>query len=415
MNRSEIITSNQRLCAALEHRESDRIPFDLGGLLVTGINVNVLRHLREHLGLPADAQVLDQVTQLGKIDDDLRDRLHVDVESACPSPPSEPGPAKDLGLVDGHYRLIDEFGMGWQMPQHGGHYYDLYHSPLAAAETVDEIERYPWPDPLDPARFANFRQDADRIVSQKHRGLVAERMHSGMWEHAMWMTGYEKFFTDMALNPELVHAIMSKELELKMAYWGRVIDLLEGHTIVISEADDLGGQNGMLVSLDMYKRLIWPYHKRLFEFVKSRAKGNTKVYIFFHNDGAIYETLPLLVEAGVDIINPWQVNCRGMDDTKRFKREWGKDLTVWGGSCDTQRVLPFGTPQEVRDETRRRIEDLAPGGGFIFAPIHIIQAGVPVANLMAWWETLQEFGTFDHITKLSDSGWQNAVAPENSP
>ena len=102
----------------------------------------------------------------------------------------------------------------------------------------------------------------------------------------------------------------------------------------------------------------------------------------------------MLIEAGVDILNPWQVNCKGMDDTKKFKREYGKDLTIWGGSCDTQKVLPFGTAHEVRDETRRRIEDLAPGGGFIFASIHIIQGGVPPENIIAWWETLQEFGKY---------------------
>ena len=122
------------------------------------------------------------------------------------------------------------------------------------------------------------------------------------------------------------------------------------------------------------------------------AKG--KAYIFFHNDGAIYPTLPLLIEAGVDIINPWQVNCSGMGDTAQFKREYGRDLTVWGGSCDTQRVLPFGTPDEVRAETRRRIEDLAPGGGFVFAPIHVIQSDVPTENIVAWWETWQEYGKY---------------------
>jgi uroporphyrinogen decarboxylase len=101
-----------------------------------------------------------------------------------------------------------------------------------------------------------------------------------------------------------------------------------------------------------------------------------------------------LIEAGVDIINPWQVNCDGMDDTAKFKREYGRDLTVWGGSCDTQRVLPFGTPDEVRAETRRRIEELAPGGGFIFAPIHILQSEVPAENIAAWWETWQEYGGY---------------------
>ena len=383
-----------RLAAALEHREPDRVPMDLGGTLVSGINVNALQRLRNHLGLPGDAQVLDKVTQMADTGDDVRELLNVDVESVRPCQPSHPGLARDLGLEDGHYRLIDEFGMGWQMPKEGGHYYDLYLSPLAHAETVADIERYAWPDPFDAARFEGFRERADRIVFGKERGLVAERMSSGMWEHAMWLRGYERFFTDMALCPKMVHAIMSKELELKMAYWGRVLELLEGHTIVISEADDLGRQNGLLVSLEMYRRLIWPYHKRLFEFIKSKARGKTKVYIFFHNDGAIYETLPLLVEAGVDIINPWQVNCDGMGDTGKFKREWGKDLTIWGGSCDTQRVLPFGTPQQVREETRRRIEDLAPGGGFVFAPIHVVQAGVPPENITAWWETLQQYGVY---------------------
>jgi len=368
------------------------VPFDLGGTLVSGINVNALRRLRRLLGLPGEPDVLDRVTQMAETGDDVRDRLGVDVKSVRPGAPSRPGLARDLGLQGGHDRLIDEFGLGWQMPCPGGHYYDLYLSPLAAAETVRDIERYAWPDPLDPARFENYRERADVVAFEEGRGFVAERMSSGMWEHAMWLRGYEQFYTDMVLQPEMVHALMSKELELKMAYWGRVLELLEGHTVIVSEADDLGGQDGLLVSLGMYKKLIWPYHKRLFEFLKGKATGRTRVLIFFHNDGAIYETLPLLVEIGVDIINPWQVNCRGMDDTAKFKREWGRDLTVWGGSCDTQRVLPFGTPQEVRDETRRRIEDLAPGGGFVFAPIHVIQGGVPAENIVAWWETLQEYG-----------------------
>ena len=223
--------------------------------------------------------------------------------------------------------------------------------------------------------------------------MVVERMHAGMWEHAMWMRGYEQFFMDMVMDRAIVHAIMSKELEVKMAYWGRVLDRLDKHTLVLSTADDLGTQSGPLVSVAMYKDLIWPYHRRLFQFLKSRAR--TEIFIFFHCDGAIWDFVPLLIEAGVDILNPWQVNCKGMDDTKRFKREFGADLTIWGGSCDTQSVLPFGTPRQVRDETRRRIEDLAPGGGYVFAPIHVIQAGVPPENIIAWWETLMEYGCYD--------------------
>jgi len=385
-------TSYERLVTTLHHREPDRIPFDLGGSMVTGINVRALTALRQALSLPGEAQVLDQVTQMAETGDDVRDRLGVDVRCVQPRPPSFPGPARDLGLVGDSYRLIDEFGMGWRMPKQNGHYYDLYLSPLADCRTTKDIEQYPWPDPGDPARYENFKQRVDRVVKQEQRGVVVGRMHAGMWEHAMWMRGYEQFFMDMASNPAIVHAIMSKELEIKMAYWGRVLELLDEHTLVISTADDLGTQSGPLVSVPMYKELIWPYHCRLFEFLKRQAQ--TEIFIFYHCDGAIWDFIPLLIEAGIDILNPWQVNCTSMDDTRRFKREYGKDLTIWGGSCDTQSVLPFGSPQQVSDETRRRIEDLAPGGGFVFAPIHVIQGGVPPENIMAWWETLQEYGVY---------------------
>ena len=146
------------------------------------------------------------------------------------------------------------------------------------------------------------------------------------------------------------------------------------------------------MALELYKDLIWPHHRRLFEFIKKKASA--KVYIFFHNDGAIYETLPLLIKAGVDIINPWQVNCAGMNDTARFKREYGKDFTLWGGSCDPW-VMEFGTRKEVREETKRRIDDLSPGGGFIFAPIHVIQGGVPPENVVAMHDAAYDCGFYD--------------------
>ncbi|MCP4401146.1 MAG: hypothetical protein GY801_28095 [bacterium] len=381
-------TSFERVKAALEHTEADRVPFDIGGAAVTGININSLRKLRTYLGLPGEPELWDQVTQLAQTGEDVIERLRIDVKHVGPNPPSNQGPARYVGHEDGFDRLIDEFGMGWQMPLDGGHYYDLYLSPLADAETIADVENFPWPDPLDSARFVGIKEKTDTIVFDEEKACVCGRMSSGMWEHAMWMTGYEKFFMDMVMNEKLVQAIMEKILEIKMQYWGQYLDIVGDNALVISCADDLGSQKGLLVSLNMYKKLIWPYHKRLFEFLKKRAQG--KIHIFFHNDGAIYETLPLLIEAGVDIINPWQVNCQGMDDTAKFKREFGKELTVWGGTCNAP-TLEFGTPQEVRDETTRRMEDLAPGGGFIAAPIHVIQGGVPPENIMAWWETIMDY------------------------
>jgi len=389
----ESLTSAARVRAALDHREPDRVPLDFGGAEVAGINIHTMRRMREHLGLGGEVEMDDKIIQTGKMGDDLIERLGVDVKIVPPNDPSDPGLERDLGLQDGHYRYIDEFGIGWQMPETGGHYYDLYRYPFAGVDTVKEVEDYPWPDMLDPARFVGMKEHARVVAREEEKAVLLGRASSGMWEHVMWMTGYEKYYMDMVVNPKLCQAKMEKILELKMQYWGRVLELVEEDYVIVSCADDLGGPNGLLVSLDMYKELVWPYHRRLFQFLKS-TPSRAKVYVFYHNDGAIYETLPLLIEAGADIINPWQVNCAGMDDTARFKREFGNDLTVWGGSCDTQRVLPFGTPQEVRDETRRRIEDLAPGGGYVFAPIHIIQDGVPAENIMAMWETLGEYGVY---------------------
>jgi uroporphyrinogen decarboxylase len=380
-------SSFDRVRTALEHREPDRIPFDIGGAAVTGININALRKLKNQLGMSREVELWDRVTQLARTGDDLVEKLGIDVVNVGPEGPSTPGLSSDLGLVDDHYRIIDEFGIGWQMPKEGGHYYDLYHHPLADAETVADIETYPWPDPLDPARFQGLREKVDRVLFQEKKSYVMGRMSAGMWEHAIWMMGYEKFFMDMVLNKKLIHAIMEKVLELKTKYWGRYLDIVGTNATIVSTADDLGTQNSLLVSLDMYKELIWPYHRRLFEFLKKSAKS--RVYIFFHNDGAIMDTIPLLIEAGIDILNPFQVNCKGMD-TRKFKKEFGNDLTIWGGSCDPK-VLEFGSPEEIREETKRRIDDLAPGGGFIFAPIHIIQGGVPPENIIAWWETHQEF------------------------
>lgn len=145
----------------------------------------------------------------------------------------------------------------------------------------------------------------------------------------------------------------------------------------------------------MYKQMVHPYHKRLFEFIKKKAEAqsNSKVYLFYHTCGAVKPLIPLLIEEGVDILNPVQVNAKDMD-THVLKREFGNDLTFWGGGVDTQHILPFGTPEQVRDEVKRRIADLAPGGGFIFNPVHNVQSDVPPENFMAMWETLQEYGNY---------------------
>lgn len=385
-------TSLERVKAVLDHKEADRVPFDLGGSAVTGINKKSLTRLRKYLGLPEkEIQICSTISQLGFVDDDLADRLKVDVRAVDPKPSAKKGLEKDIWLDNEHYKLIDKFGIGWKMPVNHGHYFDAYYHPFENFETEAEVNEYPWPDPQDNSIYQSMREEAATITEKEKRAYVLGRYCSGMWETALWMCGYEKFLCDMMLNEKFVHAVMTKFTELKMRYWERALEETGDSALVISEADDLATQNSLLISLDLYKKMIWPYHKRLFEFIKKKAKS--KVYIFFHNDGACAPTIPLLIEAGVDILNPVQVNCVGMD-TKVLKREFGKDITFWGALCDTQFVLPFGTTDQVREETKRRVEDLMKDGGWIAAPIHNIQSDVPPENIMAMWETLQENGVY---------------------
>jgi uroporphyrinogen decarboxylase len=205
------------------------------------------------------------------------------------------------------------------------------------------------------------------------------------------MRGFENFFCDMILNEKFAHALMSKITELKMQYWEKALEAVGENVLILSEADDLAAQRSLLCSIDLYKKMVSPYHKKLFSFMKEKARS--KVYLFYHTCGSVKPLIPILIEEGVDILNPVQVNAVGMD-TKDLKREFGKDLTFWGGGVDTQHVLPFGTPDEVRAEVKHRIDDLAPGGGFMFNPVHNVQSDVSPENYMAMWETFQEYGLY---------------------
>ena len=385
-------TSLDRILAALEHREADRVPFDLGGSVLTGMHRIAYRNLRRYLGLrevPID--IVDPIQQLARIHQDVLDRLLVDVRAVDPSPPASAPLATPVVEVDGCRSFTDEWGITWRTPAGGGLYYDMRRHPLAEAETVADLEHFAWPDPLDPARFATLKARADRVVTEQKRASILGRHAAGIFEVALWMRGFEHFFLDLAAQPKFASALLDIITELKMHYWERALDSVGPNVLIVSEADDVATQRGPMISPAMYRQFIAPRHRRLFEFIRRRAQA--KVYIFYHSCGAVQELVPLLLEEGIDILNPVQVSADGMD-TAELKKRYGRDLTFWGGGVDTQRVLPLGTPAEVRDEVRRRIDDLAPGGGFVFNPVHNVQADVPPENYMAMWEAWLEYGAY---------------------
>jgi uroporphyrinogen decarboxylase len=387
--KGEEMTSKERLEMALNHKEPDRVPFDLNGTETSGISIIALKNWLELNGIrKSPLKFFNLICQLGLMEEDILQRFKVDTRCLRTNPPSN----FELKLEEeGDHRILhDEWGIKWKMPIQHGLYYDLAINPLASFTSPGEVDEYPWPDPHDSSRYENLKAEAEHIEATSQAGIVLERNTGGIFETSWWMRGFENFLMDLAANPSMACAIMDKVLEFKMAYWEEALQRVKDDVLVMAEADDLGAQSGLLFSREMYRKYLKPRHKKLFSFMKKMAPD---VKLFYHSCGAIYDAIPDLIEVGVEILNPIQVSAHNMD-TKKLKKEFGKDLVFWGGGVDTQKILPYGTEQEVRDEVKRRIDDLAPGGGFVFAPVHCIQQDVPPENIQAMWETVQDYGKY---------------------
>jgi len=374
---SDRMTSRERVRAALEHRPSDRIPFDLGGSRVTGIHVDAYRRLRATLGLPVgELRVGDLTQQLADVEPDVLDALGCDVRAVTPRSGSR---YRREFREDREYRtFVDEWGVGRRMLRAGGLYYDSYAPPLAGEIDAAAVDAFPWPDATDPARLAGMAEEARGYALVERRAVHVGSICGGLTEGLFKLRGFENGYMDLVADPALARRIMKRILEVKLAYWAAVLPQLDGLVDVVGEADDLGGQDRTLFAPATYRDLVKPLHRELFAFLHA----HTDASVFFHSCGAVRELIPDLIEIGVDILNPVQVSAVGMD-TAALKREFGRDLVFWGGGVDTQRVLGSGTPEQVRSDVRRRIGDLAEGGGFVFAAVHNVQPNVPPENLLA--------------------------------
>ena len=382
------MNSRERVLSSLNHKEPDRVPFDLGGTVVTGIHHKAYVAWRRALGLPArEPKIIDMIQQLAQVDDDMLDRLGVDMRNI--SPRSSASFQIAIGDMGAYTYFYDEFGTGWRSPKDGGWYYDMFDYPLKGEMTVEQVERYPLPDPLDPARFVGLREAAIHVRDVEGRAVVFGNISAGIFEVLTWMRGYADAYADWGSSSPAALKLMDRVLQLQLTYWEKALSLVGDVIDVAQIADDIAGQNGPLISPRSYRKLLKPLHKELCDFIHAR----TNAKIFMHSCGAIRTFIPDFIEVGVDIINPVQVSAAGMDSAE-LKRDFGKDIVFWGGGVDTQRVLGTGTPQAVREEVKRRLDDFMPGGGFIFNTVHNIQGNVPAENMVAMWETVQEHGRY---------------------
>ncbi len=398
-----VTTSRERIRAALSHREPDRVPIDLGSSPVTGIAASAYELLKKEFGVELPLCIASGM-QIAYVDEVVQKRLGCDVRRVGAMPQSW----MDWTFSDGTYGLIDadcriqRFDDGSQrisldgggelfMPP-GGWFFDPVSetAPMRNVGSVSEVEEFYSRLPRSPSSEVaeQIVNDAERLHAENEHALFGD-FASAVFES--WQNrGFEAYLMDFLEQPDVADALMRLHADYWLDYWRPVLERM-GHTLdVIWVSDDLGSQNSLIVSEDTYRDMVKPLHARLWSELK-RLAPNAK--LFLHSCGAIEPLIPDFIELGVDILNPIQVSARGMDP-KVLKEKYSKDIVFWGGGVDTQNVLQQGTPDQVREEVRRRIDELAPGGGYVFATVHDIQPGTPAKNVIAAFEAAAERGAY---------------------
>jgi uroporphyrinogen decarboxylase len=376
-----VLSHRERVLRALRHQEPDRIPFDLGSTICTSVHIVAYQKLKAYFSVEAEDTIINKMMQTAAIHEPILQALDIDLRSVIPGiPDSKPY------IPVGENGYQDEYGVVRRKPP-TSFYYDLVKCPLAGPITIQDILKFPWPDPSDPGYTRGMR---DRLLYYREQTDYATvlRLPVPFVHTTQFVRGFEDWFTDLAADKRLAAALFDAAVEHNTALAEELLKEAGDLVDVVAISEDLGFQNGLIVSPELYRELFKPRHRKYFETVKKY----TSAFIHLHSCGSIYKLIPDLIELGVDVLNPVQVAARDMDSSI-LGPEFGDRLSFWG-AIDTQRVLPKGTPQEVKAEVKRRIRDLAPSGGYILAAVHNIQPGVPVENIIAMYEAGREYGSY---------------------
>ena len=405
-------TSRKCVLDSLNHREPDRVPVDLSGYRSSGISAVTYPKLRAVLGLePRPVDVYDPVQQLAICHDDVLDRLGVDTVELGRAFCQEDKWWVDWTLPEGTpcrmpvWAQPERAGEGWalrspsgriiaRMPEGSFHFDQVYWPFLDGEEDLSRIEELypehmwtgvaspPGPSISSPAELAagarRLRAKSDRAILGLFGGNLLEM---GQFYYRM-----DNFLMMLAGEPERAHRFLDALLEIHLRNLDTFLGAVGDSIDVIVFGDDLGSQKGPQISPRMYREFFKPRHAELW----ARAKQLADAKVMLHCCGGVRPLIPDLIEAGLDAINPVQISCGGME-AAGLKRDFGKDLTFWGGGCDTQSILPGATPDHVREHVMHQCEVLAPGGGFVFQQVHNIMANVPVENILAMYEAVHEY------------------------
>lgn len=376
-------TSRERVMAAINHKEPDRVPIDFTPLRDFYIN------LKNHLGLQIDEQIKTNMAMEVVPHPDVLKAIGVDVISVKLSGGSgKKPPVHPDGLIEDAwgviYKEVEQPG--------GGSYYEAVHSPLADL-TPEMVEKYPWPDPDEPGRLEPTAISAKSMYESTDLALVG-RFGGTLVETAVFMMGFEKWMVTAAGEPELAGMLLDKITDIQIKL-DRVGLEAAGKYLQIFKAsgEDYGAQYGPLYSMRMFHNLLLPRLKRRVSAARSYLNEiNPECKIMLHSCGSVRRFIPDLIDIGIDILDPVQPLAAEMDSFE-LKKEFGNRMSFHGG-VDIQKVLPFGTEEEVIAETKMRIKAFAPGGGYILSASHNVQADTPPANFMTMIKTAHKFGLY---------------------
>ncbi len=381
------MSGRDRVLAAINHEEPDRVPIVIGASNATGMKLAPYLGIKRLLGLDGPDRYIYDWPELGTIlpDEPVLERLHADVRGVFDSFPADTIARNRARAA--HSPFIDDWGSG-QVEIEDGMWYPAVH-PMADATTIDAIERYPWPDMDDPSRVAHLRDEAALLAADGRYAILATPWLLFPFERAFAMQGLEPFLMNLAVEPDFAEALLRAIAARCKTLMGHVLDALGDDVDMIKIGDDLGTEQSLLMSPAMYRRILKPIHADYIAFIRER----TRAKVFFHTDGDVFDLLDDFVEIGVDILNPVQSGSGKLGNLAEVKRRYGTRL-AFCGAIDTQHVLPNGTPEEVRAEVRRAIATLAPGGGYLLAAVHTIMNEVPPENVLAMADAAVEFGRY---------------------
>lgn len=380
------LSHRERVVKALNHEPTDRVPIDFGGGPATQIHPDAYEALLSYLGFEPEEEIEGADVEGGQGEgqvivpsEKVLQHFDIDVRGVSVGAP-DGKPVEQLDPLS--YR--DEWSSIWRKANTRAPYIN-FECPLQ--NLVDPrpavIDKFPWPDPNDPGRIRGLRERTQKLRDETDCAIVLS-LGNTTFALSQRLRGFTELLEDLILNTTFAEALMERVTDVVCgiadAAVAEVGDLVDG----VATADDMGIQTQAFMRPQLYRDLVKPHHRRLVETVRR----HTDAKMILHTDGAVHELLPDMIDAGIQVLNPVQVNADGMD-AGTLKREYGKDLSFWGG-MDTQIVLPFGSPEDVRAEVRRRVDGLGAGGGYVLASVHNILAEVKPENIVAMYETARE-------------------------